>query len=270
MKIEIPDMKKIKRKGRALIFGHDQMLDNFFDVDRENMVLTATITIEKATDILNTEFKTKKGLLLNDVIWEKIGEIIDMVPSNYRLKFIFEIRDLEGYDPNDLMAALQAYINMKYYRLSLSMRKKKIGAFVLAAVGILLLALNVYAQVRELFGDTAQAIITEVIDIAAWVFVWEAVTIYFLDTGEMRANLKTIRKRLIDITICDINDKRATSETTEKLFENRPVSIFEKLSSIEPMTMKLANKIEEEQLNEQEEQGDIDILTNHIETDSDD
>ena len=232
MKFELPNMKKIFRGGHAFFLGHDNLLDDYFDVDRKNMIVTATFEIEKASDIVNTEFVNKSGkVILNDVIWEKISKVMQMVPRAYRLKFVFEIDDMCGYTTDILMSSLRDSINMKYYGFSVDMKRKAKAALTLTFFGVLLLILNVVMQVNHPFGDTAENIISEVIDISAWVFVWEAVTIYFLDGGELRRGLKNIKKRIVDITLLNMKTKHMSEEGKKTLFKDKSTSIIDKISS---------------------------------------
>jgi hypothetical protein len=64
--------------------------------------------------------------------------------------------------------------------------------------------------------DLNREIISEVIDIAAWVFVWEAVSVYFLEGGELRSRLRTIHRRINEVSIVTATAKG--SDTNENLF----------------------------------------------------
>jgi hypothetical protein len=77
--------------------------------------------------------------------------------------------------------AIKEYYTEKYAAVNRELKKNHLIAFVLGLLGVLVLA---GAIVLDYFYESA--IWAEVIDIVAWVFLWEAVDIAFLETRKLK------------------------------------------------------------------------------------
>ena len=91
--------------------------------------------------------------------------------------------------------AIKEYYAEKYAATRQELKKNYFIAYSLALIGIFVLALAVFLEYRR-----ESLIWSEVIDIVAWVFLWEAVDISFLQTRK----LKMDRRRYISFAAMDI------------------------------------------------------------------
>ena len=81
-------------------------------------------------------------------------------------------------------AALKEYAMQGYKKHTLELKKNGFISAILMAVGVLGLAAVV---ILSFFSNNA--VLAEVLDIFAWVFVWEAVDLFFLERRIIRAQL---------------------------------------------------------------------------------
>jgi preprotein translocase subunit SecF len=77
--------------------------------------------------------------------------------------------------------AIRAYYTQKYISSRRELAQNRTIAILLALAGILVLALAFFVEYRH-----GSLIWAEVIDIVAWVFLWEAVDIAFLETRKLK------------------------------------------------------------------------------------
>lgn len=231
MKLQLPDKRKFFLKSPEEMFDkQNRLLDYIYDVDKENRIVTAKIHFASIDDIIDPSYK--KNLMLNDALWQKMEQVLKSVPFSYKVNFEFEIDDMKDYSLDVLMAALEKNIDMKYLGFAISTRRKRRAALSLTAIGILLLLGNIILQVLQPFNGVVENILVEIIDIAAWVFVWEAVTIYYIDGYEMRRGLKNIRKRILDISFTDSQTKNQKKEDFDSISPNLKDKIKDEIKDI--------------------------------------
>lgn len=231
MKLQLPDKRKLFLKSPKELFDRqNRLLDYIYDVDKENRIVTARIYFASIDDIIDSSYK--KNLMLNSALWDKMEQVLKSVPFSYKVNFEFEIDDMKGCSPDVLMAALEKNIDMKYLSFAISTRRKRRVALSLTAIGVLLLLINIILQVLQPFNGVVENILVEIIDIAAWVFVWEAVTIYYIDGYEIRRGLKNIRKRILDISFKDSQTKDEKKEDFDSLSSNLKSKIKDDIKDI--------------------------------------
>lgn len=90
----------------------------------------------------------------------------------------------DSVDENEIpvyQRAICSYYKEKYYSSEREYRRNVVAAVMLALAGILALSLMIFLEKR-----IESAIWFEVIDIVAWVFLWEAVDLYFLENRMLK------------------------------------------------------------------------------------
>lgn len=231
MKLKLPNKKTLCGKSPEEIFDRqNQLLEYIYDVDKEKKIIHAKIHIDCIDDIVDSSFR--KNLMLNNTLWDKMEQVLRSVPFSYKVNFEFEIDDMKDCSPEILMKALERNIDMKYLGFAISTRRKRRVALSLTAIGVLLLLVNILLQLLKPFNGVVENILVEVIDIAAWVFVWEAVTIYYIDGYEMRKGLKNIKKRILDISFKNSRTEDKTMENFESLSPNLKEEIKDGIKDI--------------------------------------
>lgn len=151
---------------------------------------------------------------------EKIQDTIARIPKPYRLRVEWKIDDLQGQTPEHIAESFRDVMEfMRYYKWSNSSKKFFLSA-VLAIAGYFILGLMVVAQTLGWFGtDFLADLLEEMVDIAGWVFLWEAVTILFLESTERSISDLHIRKRIASLSILDSTGKVLVERSHDKLFQ---------------------------------------------------
>ena len=99
-------------------------------------------------------------------------------------KILYEIYydDLTGEEINTYEKAIRSHFTSKYYQNKLKLKKIGIVSLILAIVGIAILAIMVTLMMLNIVDQ----IIGEVIDIVSWVFLWEAVDLWFFNRNGIK------------------------------------------------------------------------------------
>ncbi len=143
---------------------------------------------EKASDVLETNFGEEGCGMFKNSILETIGDIYGNIPVEYRVEIEFCIEDYEGYEPRDVLNRFNEALELNNYQAQRDKKRRWLRASLLVLAGLAILAIMGFGASQNWFGDEGSAsasLWNEVLDIAGWVFIWEAVTISFLQQNEL-------------------------------------------------------------------------------------
>lgn len=204
-----------KEKKKSKIEQHIRLLNQYHDVDFENNIVTVHAHFDSVEDLFYNSRVVKNGKkpLISDDVSNRFESILNRIPKHYKLNLEIDIDDYKDYSAEKLREIVYENLVMKkdFYRIKI--HKNYHQAIILGAIGILFLIINILCQSFKLFGQLdglVNLIVTEFIDIAAWVFIWEAVTISLLETAEHRNYLRSLNKSINDITF--ISGKASSNE----------------------------------------------------------
>lgn len=179
---------------------HDTLL-KYYDLDDEKGIATILFQFDRFSDFFETDIG--KRPLLKGRLKEELEALFLRLPECYDLDLEIRIENGEGHPEKEAFDALKdgLFFNAVDYRKR--MTGKTISAFVLLVIGILLLLTMALLEVYLFQGESSllENVVVEVLDIAAWVFVWEAVTIYFIERKESRIAWDRSRERIKDIRL---------------------------------------------------------------------
>lgn len=215
---------------RKELYHEIKVLSKYYEVDEENKTVILPFKYERASDLIDSSIETKSNYVISEQAMVDIVDKISTIPPIFKVKLDLIIDDYEEYDKEILLESLNDYLELTHYSI---IREKKIfliQAILLLAVGISILVFNNFAKSKIL---SEESVLTEVFDIVAWVFVWQATTVAFLTPSEFDVNTNRFKLRVKKITFYD-KDKNVLLEedTLEKFKEwvgNKKKEKFERL-----------------------------------------
>ena len=184
-------------KGRLRLSGRRrkkeeqlQLLSSYFKIDTENRQMDIPLSFERYSDVFESSVGEVNGPhLAKDEIFDRIESAFKLRPRGYKVNIAIRIKDPEGHSIEDCKRGF--YDALSLYEKSYIRRDrwKLWAALALLVFGLLFLIFNLLFNNLS-WVDTESAawkIVSEVLDIAAWVFIWESVTIYFIERPESKA-----------------------------------------------------------------------------------
>lgn len=211
----------MKEKNRPLTYTRQlELLKKYYTIDEEKNIIYVKIHFDKASDMVEMDNVKEGHRLLKTEVLSKLSELMDSLPMTLRLDVSFVVDDYEGIDPNEIKESFNDALELSQYRA----RGKRMGrwfiATLLVLVGVVLLFVYIAGKNNDWFGTELETdIITEIIDIAAWVFIWEAVTVLFLEPTEHTSLSLKFHKRLLSISFYKTgDDKPIVNEDKEEIF----------------------------------------------------
>lgn len=214
----------MKNKNKNLFENKRQieLLEKYYVVDNDKKIINIDLHYPKSSDILlNNEGNINCPLFKNEIL-ETVNNSIERTPKDYKVNIIFDIEDYENYKPKQIIESFNDTLELGQYSARRGKQLKNLIASILILVGIILLFFMIIGKNNNWFEEGIKSdIISEVIDIAAWVFIWEAVTMIFLEQPEQNKFALKIRRKVVQITMLKKgNNEPLYLENTNSIFNN--------------------------------------------------
>ncbi|HBR85872.1 MAG TPA: hypothetical protein DEA32_01650 [Firmicutes bacterium] len=201
MRFNFEKKERTSSKERRLEYIRE--LSDSFDIDEDKHEMLIEFRYDRFSDIFNTSLGRKGGIpLIRNEMMETLERCFRFRPIGYSVRFDFVVSDLEGHTVEEAEKCFVHSISLGGYVSSKEGKGKTMTALVLTIVGILILVFTSLCTGLgwvDVEGATWK-IMSEVLDIAAWVFIWEAVTIYFIDRPERKLFIRNFKKSLTEVT----------------------------------------------------------------------
>lgn len=169
-----------------------ELLKEYYAFDEESKIFTIPISFYNVNDVVDCDvIDPKNNPMFKREAMEKIKDTVMGLPGSYKADIHLKIGNYEDYDPKVLMKSFNKAILLNQQRSQIEQRRSGIIAAILALAGFLILFLYIFGRIHGWYGENEEelgyAFITEVLDIVAWVFIWEAVSFVFLYENDYRS-----------------------------------------------------------------------------------
>ena len=199
-----------------------ELLEKYYNIYNENKIISIDLHYQKVSDILLTNEGNINYFLFKNEIIETVNNAIKRTPRDFKINIVFDIEDYENYNPKQIIESFNGTLELGQYSARRGKQLKNLIASILILVGIILLFFMIIGKNNNWFEEGIKSdIISEVIDIAAWVFIWEAVTLIFLEQPEQNKFALKIRRKVVQITMLKKgNNEPLYLENTNSIFNN--------------------------------------------------
>ena len=179
----------------------NELLKKYYDLNSEQKIIDISLHYDRASDILDKSIGNPLHPQFKDEVLQKINSTILNTKQGYKLAINFEINDYENYTPKNIIESFNDTLELKQYASRKKRQVKELISSILILIGTLLLLLMAIVKQKNIIVDeTNNEIVCEIIDIIAWVFIWEAATMLFLEHSEQTIFALQIRKRVTSIS----------------------------------------------------------------------
>ncbi len=209
---------KFNKKTWRQIHNSSHLVDYDFD----NMICTVPLEYDSVDDIVDEHLGSPKNPCISDDLNDYLSSLIEKVPEEFNLSFHLNIKDYGEYKHKDLLNALRANIENRFYHYDGDRKKEKVLAVIFIVIGIVVLAISSVGTAFGLFGEEGVVgtdIIINLLDIASWVFVWEGGAILFLTYESDSAKFRDDYRRIHDISFNDAKGKVLSNLSGEDFYK---------------------------------------------------
>ena len=154
----------------------------------ENGRAVINMTVKNDDSFLSA-FSTTDAPVISSEVAEFLENNIENVPPTEKLALCIHSSCIDSEEENLYRKGIKEYYSEKYISNEQKLKHNKMLVSLFGFVGVLILALAVYIGYHY-----DSPVWTEVIDIVAWVFVWEAVDIGAFQNRTLRVNRMRYQK----------------------------------------------------------------------------
>lgn len=198
-----------------------ELLKKYYEVDEENKTVKVKLAYEKASELFTNDYASEDHPEFQPEIIDRVCQILNRVPLPYKVDIEFAIDDYEGHDPSRLLESFNDAVEMNHYGVLGEGKKKGLQIALLLVAGIVALIFKIAGETNGWFGEgSTSEIISEIIDIAGWVFVWESVSIMFLSPSEERLQSIKLKTRVSSIAFANEQKEVLASEDCTDVFNH--------------------------------------------------
>lgn len=200
----------IKINSRKIKKGEYEFLHEHFKVDDEKALVKVHMEYEKFSDLFNGEY-FEKGYVINNSFQDKLLDVINYVPEPYKMNIEINIKDYEGHTKDECKSLYLSGINSTLNNANRRVKRYSKWSLALLIIGVLFLISNIiflslYSSEKIdplFFSQNLHDILSEIFDIAAWVFIWEAVTLYFMEREKLIFDITKSKEKINSVTFAD-------------------------------------------------------------------
>lgn len=193
-----------KREENPIYQRQVQLLKKKYPVDDTKKTVEVTFHYPKASDLYLDDVIVTSYHEINKEVTDRMSDVLSLIPSGYKANFKFQIDDYENYSPNDISEAFSDSFEEDHYSTYGGTKLKTLQITFLLLAGILLLiAKIVFSNAEWVQDETTKEVLIEIIDISAWVFVWESVSIMFIASSDSKTQSLLIQKKMNSISFVD-------------------------------------------------------------------
>jgi len=180
----IADMSKKKSNKQKAV----ELLKKRFDLDEENKVFDIRLKLDNLDPLIDRSISSENAVYLSEGADDLILRHLKDIPHGYKGDVTLQIADYEGYSKDAVKGALRETIELNRIRFKKENRRKDLLIILMTLAGLLFIILSKTVLSSIFDNYTLNAIVVETLDIIGWVFLWEAVTVLFLNPSEILKN----------------------------------------------------------------------------------
>lgn len=217
-------MGKVKTLKDDILERELELYRKYYEVDEENRIVHIVLHYETADELLEKDVSTFEKPQVKHEILERMSDLVRNIPETYRCDISLEIKDYQGYSSEKLMEAMKDSIEFARYKSDKEIKRNWVVASLFVLIGLIILLIAAFLSTDSIdwMDSTNGAIVKEILDIAAWVFIWEAVTILFISPNPERVVESSLRLRLRSLIFSKPNETGLVSEGNSYLLDFNP------------------------------------------------
>lgn len=173
----------MKSSKKPLLQNRRKSQEKQYQRDADNRIIV-DMKVKDDTDFLSV-FSSNDTPVIDNEVAEFLENSTHAIPPKEQLTLIIKSDCIDEQEQEIYQTAIREYYTERYRAAESELKRHNFITFCLAVLGVIVLAFAVFLDYK-----TGSVIWAEVVDIAAWVFLWEAVDIKFFKTRELKLQMQ--------------------------------------------------------------------------------
>ena len=193
-------MKKLKELSPRII-RQIEILSKYYEIDMEQRTIVLELHYDHAEELFETDLSAFKHPRFKADILRRVSELLDMFPVEFKIHLRIQIDDYQDYQCDEITESFKDALELFRYALTRDKTFKLYEGVLLVIISAAILLFRQFLIDSALLEE--HPLINEMMDITAWVFLWQAVTTLFLAPNEYRSISFKVMTRLESLTLYD-------------------------------------------------------------------
>lgn len=192
-----------------------EIISKYHKVDFEEKIIYLDLHYEKASEIIETDISSLSRPRFKFDILKRASDIISSFPRDYFISINIIIDDYENADPHSLIESFRDELEIFHYSIINEKNHNWIISVILVLVSTSLLFFRLFAGNSKII--STDGMFYEMLDIIAWVFLWEAVSVMFLSQRELYGVSMSFNDRVLKISLSNKGNETVVEMAREDI-----------------------------------------------------
>ncbi len=200
----------------------NELIHKYYDINEEDKTLNLYYSFNDVSELYDNYYPNEENNIFSNEVIDKISDSIEIVPLTYKVKIIFEVENINENQSKKVLESFNDSIELSLYFARVKRQKRQLFAAILILIGItLIFILTILKSTGVLENELQKDVGSEVVDIMAWVFIWEATTLLFLEKPKEFKHSFQMKNRVKEIQIIDKNTSKVlVNEESSSIFKD--------------------------------------------------
>lgn len=199
---------------------HISLLKRYYPLDEKRKVFDVTLRYEKASDLFDDNLDSDLPKM-KDEIFDKVIEILDVIPHGYKADISLVVDDFEKYDKQTVIDCFNDLLFLTRYKYTRANKTKWFKVAALIAAGAFFIFLSSLIDVNDFWGfmsdsEVGEPVIVMITQIIGWVFIWESVSQIFIQKSDILRAGYLMLSKITTIAFYHGDEKKALAKESTK------------------------------------------------------
>lgn len=180
----------------------NEILSHYFTVNGNT--ITARLNFDTFSELVDQTLGDNSVEKLNNVLYDKIAEVFDLIPRKYKIEIEVYIGDFGDYTVEEAEKIVKDNVALTVYAFAMEQRRKTLTGISLLSGGVVLLIASYFLNWLDL-----PQIVFDIINISGTLLVWEAADVTLIERSSGFKRAKQYLKKFTNIRLLKNTDRQS-------------------------------------------------------------
>ena len=182
-----------------------EQLKRYYEFDEKRRTFDVVLHYKKASELFDENVVSFKTPKMSIEFVNKLADIVKDIPGGYKADISLAIDDYEDYNKKDVLQAFNDLLERIRYQFDKENKRKWFQIALLIIIGASVIFVSTLASIYSWWGlfknQILQTVVSEVLNISSWVFIWESVSLIFLKKSDILQKGSLLYSRVSSLSL---------------------------------------------------------------------